>query len=169
MVETCTWKQRSAVWIPNFRLYKFWGEPVEGGGGSLSPSHANHMNICLSLDNVRNFHNGANFKSTFSDKNTPKFLGAFPGFLFFSYSTAYAGSQNSAYCTKQWWHLFSKDTNNPWIEVVREDLPAFLKKPPQQQWILPIFPSFLDFSFLLLFVNNSPHWGVMWMPKWRSL
>lgn len=125
LIETCTWKQRRAVGILNFRLYNSWGAPTEGGG-VLRPLHMQtklHMNISLTWQYVTHFHNAVSFKSTSSDKNIPQFLGVFRDF-FFTRKTS-TGSQNSAYCTKQRWHLFSKDKNNPWIEVIREDVPAF--------------------------------------------
>lgn len=85
LIETCTWKQRRAVWILNFRLYNFWGAPIEGGG-VLHPLHMQtklHMNISLTRQYVTHFHNAASFKSTSSDKNIPQFLRVFQGFFFF--------------------------------------------------------------------------------------
>ncbi|PKU35994.1 hypothetical protein llap_13702 [Limosa lapponica baueri] len=42
----------------------------------------------------------------------------------------------------------------------------FLKEPPQQQWVVPIFLYFL-FYFLFFFLKNNPNPGVTQMHKWH--
>lgn len=111
-------------------------------------------------------HNGASFKSSSLEENIPQFLGGCGVIYLFSGKPVLtsASSQSSAYCIEQWWHLLSKDTNNPWTEFVREFVPAFFfwKSLPSNSRFCPS-----SFFYFLFSVNNNDKPQIMWMPKWH--
>lgn len=71
-----------------------------------------------------------------------------------------AGSQSSAHCIKQRWHLLSKDTNNPWTGFGREHVPALFETAS---------PATADFAHLpsiyFVFVNNDDDPRAVWMSR----
>lgn len=161
LVETCTWKQRRAVSIPNFSSCKFWGIPVEGGG-ALCPHHmpANlHVNLpCKTVLRISIMDQV--LKVLLLTKTALNFYQVFRDIFFLDEFSS--GSQNLAYCTKQWWHLFSKGTNNPWIEVVRKDVPAFFKKnlPSNSRFCPSSFKFFFVLKRVLCGCTNGIHSGM---------
>jgi len=92
------------------------------------------------------FHNGTSFKSTSSDKNIPQFLGVFQGYFFFTvklvlvHKTPLITPSSDGIC-------FPKTQTILGLKSLGKMCQLFLKKPPQQQWILPIFLQFFFFFF----------------------
>lgn len=87
-----------------------------------------------------------------------------PSSFFLSFSVKLvltsAGSQSSAHCIKQRWHLLSKDTNNPWTGFGREHVPALFETAS---------PATADFAHLpsiyFVFVNNDDDPRAVWMSR----
>lgn len=97
------------------------------------------------------------------------YFGGFSGIFKNEFS---AGSQNLAYCTKKWWHLFSKGTNNPWIEVVRKDVPGFfIKKASPATVGFAHLPSIFFFALkrVLCGCTNGIHSGMEYSEQMERL
>lgn len=139
-----------------------------GGGVLSSPSHAKwavHEALDRDTETMLCFYiMGLLLKVLFFFLEENLSHPSCPSSFFLSFSVKLvltsAGSQNSAHCIKQRWHLLSKDTNNPWTGFGREHVPALFETAS---------PATADFAHLpsiyFVFVNNDHDPRAVWMSR----